>query len=149
MRTYLSTTGPLYSRWPLVWSHPKDTQMLNAYHVCWWCKDGGLQKKSSCSQRKCLPFRNTCVHCRIFDGVRVTGSLEFYVYCRSLFVRPSFLFCLSVFDLQIMIMTLVSSNSSSDTSGEGTMKNTRQKPTYWAARFSLMFWGELWYSGRG
>ena len=29
------------------------------------------------------------------------------------------------------------------------MKNTRQKPTYWAARCSLMFWGELWYSGRG
>jgi hypothetical protein len=43
------------------------------------------------------------------------------MYCRSLFVLSSFLFCLSDFDLRIMIMTLVFSNSSSDTSGEGTM----------------------------
>jgi hypothetical protein len=29
------------------------------------------------------------------------------------------------------------------------MKNIRQKPTYWATQFVLMFWGELRYSGKG
>ena len=54
----------------------------------------------------------------VFSGVRVAQSLVFYVvFCRSLFVRLSFfhvihcIYCLSLFDLRLLITPFVSSNS--------------------------------------
>ena len=55
-----------------------------------------------------------------FCGVRVAQSLVFYVvFCRSLFVRLSFfhvihcIYCLSLFNLRLLITHFVSSNSNS------------------------------------
>jgi hypothetical protein len=55
-----------------------------------------------------------CTPC--FSGGRVTRSLVLCIFCRSLFVLLSLFFwplcCLFVFDLRILITSLVSSNSS-------------------------------------
>ena len=50
----------------------------------------------------------------VFSGVRLARSLAFcVVFCRSLFVLSSCpLYCLSVFDVQLLITSLVSSNCS-------------------------------------
>jgi hypothetical protein len=62
----------------------------------------------------------TRVHTCFFCGVRVAQSLVFYVvFCRSLFVRLSFfhvihcIYCLSLFNLRLLITPFVSSNSNS------------------------------------
>jgi hypothetical protein len=56
----------------------------------------------------------------VFCGVRVAQSVVFYVFfCRSLFVRLSFfhvihcIYCLSLFNLRLLITPFVSSNSNS------------------------------------
>ena len=67
--------------------------------------------------RNCLPFRSNRVHPPVFSGDRVTRSLVLCVYfinrfivLLSFFILP--LCCQSCLDLQILITSLVSSNSS-------------------------------------
>ena len=67
-----------------------------------------------------LSGRNHSSSPLVFSGVRVAQSLVFYVvFCRSLFVRLSFfhvihcIYCLSLFNLRLLITPFVSSNSNS------------------------------------
>ena len=75
-------------------------------------------------EQELLPFRSTCVHHWFLvrfvnkgnNKITELRTVLYAVFCRSLFVMLSFyflpLFCLSFFDLRILIIPLLSANFS-------------------------------------